>query len=98
MLQQFKKTLAILLLIFFAVSMAATAASARGDGPMGSPGDHHNNHFKWDGQHMWWRDGDNQFRFDGHYWWDDKHQWKWDGIYWWDKDGHLWDMKDKKWY
>jgi hypothetical protein len=94
-----KKTMAVLLLVLFAVSSVAMSVSARGDdGPKGFPADHHDNHFKFVNNHIWWMDGNNQYRYDGHYWWDDKHQWRWDGNYWWDKDGRRWDKGDNKWY
>ena len=98
MLKQIKKTLAVLLLVFFAVSMTGAAVSERDHGPGGYPGDHHDNHFKWDGQHMWWNDGNNHWMWDGNYWWDNSNHWRWDGHYWWDNNNHRWDNGDKKWY
>lgn len=93
-----KKTLTILLLVFFAVSMTAVAVSAIEYGPHGYPGDHHDNHFIWDNDHMWWRDGNNNWMWDGHYWWDNDNSWRWDGHNWWDNDGRRWDDGDDRWY
>lgn len=77
-----KKTLPILLTLFFLATLTVSSASA-------SPSDP-----KWDAHSHYWLIDGHQMRYDGHYWWDDTHHMKWDGYHWWNNnqwcDGHNW--------
>jgi len=79
-----KKTVAILMAVFFIATLTAVSASAQPSpvsrGPAGHP------HMRWDGHNMW--DDDHNWRWDGHNWWDDRHRWRWDGNRWW--NGNRW--------
>lgn len=99
MLKQFKKTLAVILLIFFAVSMTSAAVGAKDNFMYGSRhvADHRDNHYYWDGKYMHWKDGNMDMRYDGYNWMDDKHNWRWSDGKWWDENNRWWSFKDHKW-
>ena len=99
-----EKVVAILLAIFFVMTLTAASVGAQPSpafsGPAGHPNMRWDGHTMWDDQHHWrwnghnWYDNDHNFRWDGHNWWDDKHHWRWDGQHWWNGnhwwDGHRW--------
>lgn len=91
-----KKTMAILLSVFFVATLAAASASSQPNfrGPVGHPQMRWDGHNMWDDNHNWrwdghdWWDNEHNWRWDGHNWWDDEHHWRWDGNHWW--NGNRW--------
>ncbi len=88
-----KKTVAILMAVFFIATLAAVSASAQPYPAFRGPGGHPN--MRWDGHNMW--DDDHNWRWDGHNWYDNSHNWRWDGRYWRD-DNHHWRWDGHRWW
>ena len=92
-----KKTISILSIVLFTILITCASVNAKA-GPMDWPESHNHNHYIFENGHMFWRDGPNNWMFDGHGWWDNKDKLRWDGYYWWNQKGQRWDMSTRQWF